>query len=255
MRFGVLRHAHVWLGRIGAWSVGIGGLCVLVAEKFGDPMSAIGLQVFHGYLKHIQGWFTPTMTAFGGLALFFQRRLGNPMVWDEIDGILNELNLAVFPDKRKDFNRVTLFKRCSFSWLVILKRQFPFGPWLCPVARSSHVSRWTWTRFRVKDSGEFEGIAGKAWTQHRNILVEGLPDLTDATDQDRLDYIERTHSSPDYIASKGKNCPRSIFAIPIETRTDRAWGVLVFDSLEPQLDQEAAVRMFETYAKLLGHLL
>ena len=255
MRFGVLRYAHNTLGIIGAICLALGAGCVLVAEKFTTPLTYFGLQEFHKFVAFHQGWFAPLMTVLGGVALWLEGRLGNPKVWDQVDSILNELNESVFSDRRKDFNRVTLFKRCSFSWRVIFQRRIPFGSWLCPVSRSSHVRRWTGTRFRVKDSGEFEGVAGKAWTQRINILIEDLPDLTSASGEDRQVYIDRTHSSERYLNQKGKLYPRSILAIPIETRTDSSWGVLVFDSLDPTLDQALIVRTFGTYAKLLGYLL
>lgn len=255
MRFGVLRHAHNWLGWIGAGSIAIGGICVLLAEKFGTPLGLVGLTKFHEVMKLNQGWFTPVMTAIGGTALWVQRRLGDPKVWDEVDSILAELHNDAFPGKRKDFNRVTLFKRSRLSVRVLFSFENPVGPWLCPVARSSHVNRWTATRFRVSDNGDYEGIAGKAWVQEQQVFVKDLPDLASATDGERADYISRTHSPHRYMNCKRQNFPRSILAIPVESRKDRNWGVLVFDSLDPTLDIEQAVNSFRVNTKLLGHLL
>jgi len=151
--------------------------------------------------------------------------------------------------------------RCPFwpwGW-----RRFPGSGWLSLVHRSGHTTQLSATVFLAPDDApKAEGVAGRAWRGDGAVRVRQLPNINDVQyvswaratwynlmagvggNRDRLisyretqiriqQYAKATNTPARAVWQRirmGKRNPVSILALPLESRDNRRWGVLVLDS-------------------------
>lgn len=171
-----------------------------------------------------------------------------------------------FRDDIDDHHRVTLFKyklkvfrpRKQWWW-VITKCHNPNVGWLVPYLRSGYTSKETNVCFMCPDDGsKAEGVAGQSWSKNSTYVVDNLPHIRQESGvNQRNKYKRRTHVEDEYLnhkLSKQQQIPRSIGAIPIEVNGKR-WGVIVFDSVDPEGVNTGLMREYSVMAITIGRLL
>lgn len=209
------------------------------------------------------------------LFLFFfgrcVKRWGDPWVWDKIQFILDQYQEKVFDtDDPKDHHRVTLFKckrRCIFARHWSSRNWFlPWGDtplisdYLIPVRRSGHISQKSSAVFHVPDdSDKAEGVAGRAWSSRKSVVLNDLPDINqkDPGVTVRRRYAENSNSNVEMVncyIEAGRNMPRSIAAIPVEVY-GKPWGVVVLDSRHERGVTDESVVNYSLTVALIGQLL
>ena len=196
----------------------------------------------------------PIVLTIGGSAIvvWLLRWRGNPWFWDKLQALLNrcqEVAYDRFKGHIKDHHRVTLFRHQT--WYLDWRHPFcpggqpwswkdgrlPWSGWLVPVLRSGNTSQRTRAVFLAPDAGsKAEGIAGKAWASNSIAYVDKLkaPDRS-SNDRKKKVYARRTNCSDAVVESyvkDGRSLPSSIGANMVEVN-GKPWGVLVFDSADP----------------------
>lgn len=117
--------------------------------------------------------------------------------------------------------------------------------WLVPIMRAKHENEHccNLTVFAAsRDNKNFEGIAGKAWATKGSLVIKDLPEVTSSNSNNRKVYADNSYCSRNQVdfmlsdASQGsvKKLPRTIGAITLVDHAGINWGVLVFDSKDPQ---------------------
>lgn len=194
-------------------------------------------------------------------------RKSNPIIWKALQVQIDKLQVIAFPNYAEDINdnhRVTLFKftqKCkSKPTKEYKKRLTKNSGWLIPVIRSGHTGKDTSAKFFAPDSGnDAEGIVGKCWSSDNVQYQENLPKIiVTSGEQRKRAYCHRSNmprSLLDEYVKNGKCLAQNILAIPLMTRTGERWGVIVFDSMEPNgVDKIQAEQSFYTVAETLGVL-
>jgi hypothetical protein len=209
----------------------------------------------------------------GGLVVlsFIYRKLGDPWVLEKLKFILDEYQYQVFHANGapQDHDRVTIFqhkKNCLFVrhwsakwWFMPWGNKSIFSDYLIPVLRSGHISQKTRAIFYAPDeSDRAEGVAARAWASNRAIVLNDLPVMrSQAPQRDIKSYAESTFCDVGMInkyISEGRQMPRSIAAIPIESG-GVVWGVVVLDSRSPQGVTDESVQHYQLTVALIGQLL
>lgn len=164
-------------------------------------------------------------------------------------------------------HRVTLFRaRRYIRDLPLMKWRLRDWPWwkrgLRVYCRSGTAYQHSRTRLAIDDDNESanEGIAGRAWFTNAAWTVSDLPEwpaeaTNPAEDQTCNEYAERGYMS----VSKAKSVAvksRSVSAHVVRTKSGEKWGVLVFDSRDPQgvADMPERKHIIELSAHLLSQL-
>lgn len=190
------------------------------------------------YITTLQkGWILPFVLIATPIA-FWARNKTDRSKLAAVHGLLDQVCDHTFKNDKFDHEqnrRVTLFKYHKFTW-----RRWPFfGGWLIPIERSGESTRNTNAIFRAPDDGEkCEGVAGRAWSKRSNVYVSNLPNLRNSpTDIQYKEYAEQSFVSVDKLRRKPPQAC-SLLGIPIEVG-QRRWGVIVVDSVLPQIPQKA----------------
>ena len=176
---------------------------------------------------------------------FILRRGGDPRFLAILDDVLAQVKKAVYARPRgvASDHRVTLFIHRDWSARGALARQkAPWTGWLIPFVRPGHTSKLSSTRFLAPDDDtQAEGIAGAAWAgANRTAEALGLDDVSEAAeplDPDYRAYAEATNVSMDWVRKKRPRS-RSLMGFAVEGPDASIWGVVVFDSRDPELDSE-----------------
>ena len=185
---------------------------------------------------------------------------GNPVKWDMVKDLLEELHDDVFANQPTSacHDRVTLFMKKDYRWFCGF---IPSSDWLCTVERTGHMTRKRRRWFRVKDNGEtLEGVAGQVFGGGgETILKDNLPLLTETSPTKVIDnYAKSTFVDVAYVRRqlrKKSPLPRSICGILVEVK-NRPWGVIVIDSLKERLQGRDQIdNFYKKNAKMLGRLL
>lgn len=199
------------------------------------------------------GWPIPLILVLAPTVAWLRRKTDKSKL-DAVHGLLNTFRDEVF--KSVDFEleqhrRVTLFKYKPFCM-----RRWPWNHgWLVPIERSGSLTRKTSAIFRAPDDGEQgEGVAGRVWSRKRLVYVGNLPDLrTNPTDQDFDDYAAKSFMQAEDLRTKRPQA-RSLCGLHIEVDSS-PWGVLVIDSVHPNLSQRKVEQAFPLLANALSRLL
>ena len=154
-----------------------------------------------------------------------------------------------------------------------------------PVERSRHMARRSKACFRVTDDGQVEGVAGRTYLQNECILLECLPDvLGDGALRTCSPVLKRwffrvfkpealltgkqlrvvkayakSTWCPEKRILRRRLCnhplPRSLCGLPVEV-DGRIWGVIVVDSTNERLIEQAEIsRFYAENAAVLSKLL
>jgi hypothetical protein len=198
-------------------------------------------------------------TAAAGSAKAVRGMVGRPRSWDLVHETLDQMRRLAFDKVAANdplhHHRVTLFKAVGIRWCPILP--WPTRRWLVPYERSGHTTRENVASFKIPDAADgVEGIAGQTWTMDGVLVVADLPELVNGQSGDSVnEYAKRTFVDPAFIRRKlerGDSLARSFCGIPVQVRGAH-WGVLVFDSRQP--NAIGALAVFKSYAQILGGLL
>ena len=237
-----------WLGTVFKWldravrggSIIVGGFRTAKPEKFPELMAP-----FIDYIQ--EGWVIPTFLIGGPAVIYFRHKTDKSKL-EAVHSLLDQICEDAFKNQSFELDqhrRVTLFQHRRFCW-----RRWPFfGGWLIPIERSGNHTRKTNAIFYAPDDGESsEGVAGRAWSRRKNVLVEALPDLRSkkVTDEDFLKYAEKSFCKANKLRRKPPQA-RSLLGIPIDVG-NKMWGVIVFDSVNEGIPKRAAEGVFNKLA-------
>ena len=195
--------------------------------------------------------------------------MGNPVALEGIDVILDELRDSLFSkeDGLEAAHKVTLFqhKKCR---LTIARDKdgggkivgWPWSGWLVPVARSGNMNQRSKVRFLAPGNSMLaQGVAGQAWASgKKKAYVDDLPTLTPGASDDEIEeyareYAEKCSLPPSWV-KKHRTDARSILGIGIPDQGGNVWGVLVFDSERPMMDEADVHKKFRRYGSVLSEL-
>ncbi len=244
-------------------------IVVVVSRVLGLP-SPDGESFWTSALAFTQeyGWWVILLGVFlGEGGLFWIESRESTMVTNALNAILKEFRDELFGDAggQEGDHRVTLFQHRKTCLRAIWKRgRLPWGGWLVPVARPGRSSQRSHSVFRAPDdpSGH-EGIVGKAWGANRKAHeVFDLPDLSEVENPKRNplvgEYAERSSVSPRWVrrrVRKKRLLARSIIGFTVQKPDGTAWGVLVLDSKDPQIDGEKTGKEFRSlWKRSLRHM-
>lgn len=204
----------------------------------------------------------------------FLSKDGTRLTWEAIQANTDKLQNLAFPGSEYEINdhyRVTLFrhKRWSIHRILLIKKLglnlnkgwLPWRGWLVPVIRSNHTGKESKISFFAPDSGErAEGIAGKCWASDFATREPELPRVISmSSERQKLRYCSLSKIDKcivDFYCKTGKTLSRDILAFPVLTASGKRWGVMVYDSTEPNsIDEDLAKNGFETILSSLGVLL
>lgn len=246
-----------WLGRsmrVADWctrtaSIGIGALKQANLDVWTWLSPAL-----RTLLKHAaNGWPVPALLVLAPSVAWLRRKTDKSKL-EAVHHLLNTFRDEVF--KSSDFEheqhrRVTLFRYRTFC----IHRRPWFHGWLVPVERSGTLTRKTSAIFKAPDDGEHgEGVAGRAWSKKSIVYVGNLPDLRDhPSDEDFDEYAEKSFMGTESLRSKPPQA-RSLCGLHLEV-SGAPWGVLVIDSVHPNLSQRKVEQAFPLLANALSSLL
>lgn len=209
------------------------------------------------------GWLILVVgIALAGGAKALRHFIGPPFIQGMIHTILDQMKALAFepvacqdPPDPSHYHRVTLFK-------AVGSKRLPFLPgtckaWLVKYERSGHTTQKNYPSFRIPDDADrVEGIAGKTWAATKVIKISELPDISQkATPEEIAEYARRTFIDVEVVKdrmTRGMSLARSFCGVPVEVK-NVPWGVIVFDSRQPKPIE--AIKTYESFAKVLGHLL
>lgn len=231
---------------------GVAGMEAVEKTDGGSPVWSTLL----GWVQHVSaGWRITAAVAIGplsGLALW----IGPPWVHSAIRRLLTHHSRTVFenlPEPGYD-HRITLFVHRRYALMLPRRRkgnrpQAWYWPsawqglrsgWLFPYCRSGVAGQSSRTRFWACAKApprEAEGVAGQTWARRKVVPAEGLPVMSrSATQQDRNEYARRSfldRDALDAMIESGAKMPRSLLGVPVEKGDGHPWGVIVFDSPDP----------------------
>ena len=170
-----------------------------------------------------------------------------------IEKLVAEIYDKLKPTGGDDSNfRVTLFKKRSFSWMMLFQLKNPFGGWLSPYERSGHQRRVSNKRWKVnaKSPSKNEGVAGACFARLDAISLKSLPSNADflasggksrkkeyvkATKMELMELESRLKSDPHYV------WPKSFWGVKILLSGRTPWGVLLIDSHFDEIGDEREI--------------
>lgn len=257
--------------KAGGWMMGVFGIATPILASMLEMEDKINVNdnpFIAKVFDYVMEWSLYLYLTF--LALFligkWMTRKGDKVIWETLQKQVDTLQSIAFPHNNHQLNddhRVTLFKykkwcfnRRCFQW----KPNLPWRGWLVPVLRSGHTGKDTKALFLAPDAGrEAEGIVGECWSSDAVIRREQLPKVQASTsEQNRAKYCKQSNMPRfmlDSYCKRNKPLARSILAYPVVTSTGNRWGVLVYDSMDPQgVDTINAQKAFEVVAEPLGVL-
>jgi len=189
-----------------------------------------------------------------------------------IKAVLDAAHKTVFADVKPEQHyehRVTLFRGRRHL------RDLPVNLWEW---RSEEGRKWPWSlrmycrsgtsyqhpsaRLLIDDEDEKqnEGVAGKAWFNNAYFTVTGLPEWSETCSGNPShepvcrDYAKLGLMTPERVHSVRVKS-RSLSAHVVRTRSGVRWGVLVFDSRQPErLDTAEKKPIMELSAYLLSQI-
>lgn len=193
-----------------------------------------------------------TLASILGIA---RRKIVDPEANEELQDALDDLHHQMFPNAVDERSRITLFK--FQRWQL---KEWPFWPkrggWLVPVKRSGEMHQDFKARFMVGDElTKTCGIAGKAWCDVADAVVQGLPDVHSGQLKKRAlaKYAKLTFVGEDWVEDHRPKS-RSFIAMKIRAKRKK-WGVVVVDSEDEELDHEKILEIFRHTANFLsGHV-
>lgn len=239
-------------------------LCASALLKASVPKTPL-ISSFIELCQHHAWWIIILFTCAGGLAQYFNNRIGSPENWRIVQYLLNQYREEIF-DKDENtkgdaehFHRITLFKHLKWRWALV---KWPWSGWVVPVARSGSTTRTKIQCFLTSKErpDDAEGVAGKTWARNREVKVCGLPDLSidNPPESDIIDYAKKAFVTKEWISNRmrtnrrGLPC-RSLLGICIEAK-GIPWGVLVIDSQHPEPSRLKSPKL-KTYNDILSKLL
>jgi hypothetical protein len=264
-----LKFSLYWWARLFFWifsglNVVAAGLAKLPVRPDYGALYAI-LQKF----CESNAWWAVILATTGiAVTSWILKSVGSPETWDVLHDLLDGLQTTVFRGAEysvPDEHKVTIFKAvgaCSHdpAWRHVLAPVLPKkSRWLEPVVRSGHTSQDTKTCFEIfDDASKCLGVAGQAWARGQVVAVAGLPDVTGATTEpysrEIKAYAKDGFVTTQWVKEK-KPKSRALLAIPILVRGE-PWGVLVFDSRNPQkIRYDEVEEMFRVVSRHLNTLI
>jgi hypothetical protein len=189
---------------------------------------------------------------------FLMKIIGPPWVREAIKKVLNEMHAHAFANRnRAEFHdRITLFRYQRFC-VRRGCRWWRLDDYLVPFIRSGFLTQKSSVVFRVPDDGNYNGIAGFAYSCNVSISREHLPDVSpnvQPTEEDYQKYAEETFVDIDWL-KKERSTARSLYGIPV--RVDgKPWGAIVVDSRQESIpNSNQVVKSYFLVASVLGQLL
>lgn len=212
-------------------------------------------------------WLIILATSIIAFTSLLKKSIGPPDTWDTLHELMDSLHAVVFNGENyavPDEHKVTIFKAvptCVHDSKLrrIFGRASKRARWLVPVVRSGHTSQDTRTCFKLDDAGEkCEGVAGQVWARGKVVAVSDLPDVSGTTSPPSKNEINR-YADATYVTNKRikEKIPKSraLLGLPIMVR-GQPWGVLVFDSRNPQrIQYDEMEHMFRVVLKHLNQLI
>jgi hypothetical protein len=212
------------------------------------------LAQFVGWLQRSVWLLLPLLTAALVLIKAWREFLGEPWVKSAIHSILTDMGDFVFAGEDNNqaaYDRVTLFrhKKIHVCW-----RTWPWDGWMVPVVRSGHTSQKLHVAFRAPDTpSEAEGIAGYCWAHQRQVEVNGLPQLSDVSQENDFEaYASNTYMSVDWVRIH-KPQARAYFAFPVKVK-GQPWGTVVIDTRSERILANRAKSLTTIVGKALSEL-
>lgn len=241
-----------------------------------DPDKHPTVMVFLEIVTAASLWFYVLFFVLFVLGRYLTRK-GDSLAWKTLQSQVDILQKKAFPDLAWDFNdnhRVTLFKYKKWNWVRLrgsvtglLRGKLPakvVGPWtgwLVPVIRSGHTGKDTKAIFWTPDDGrKSEGVAGQCWASDTTVIQPALPSIIQVSSEQNKGRYCRKCNMPrwtlDAYCESNRPLARSISAFPVRNASGDRWGVLVFDSMEPNgVNTEDAQKAFEVVIEPIGVLL
>lgn len=117
-------------------------------------------------------WLSIFTAALVAACTFALHVIGPPWVRDAVKKVLNEMHEHAFGNRnRAEFHdRITLFRHQKLCFRRARPHFWPVGDYLVPFIRSGFITQKSSVVFRVPDDGEYEGIAGFAFSS--NVCIE-----------------------------------------------------------------------------------
>lgn len=223
-------------------------------EEIASRLGAIGRYV-GAALTAVQEWawlLIPLLLVFAWTLSGVKKHYGDPEIWKEIQKLIDSIRSEVFGKVQgyQHHYRVTLYK---YHHLCLTK---PRLAWLLPVVRSGHTSKNDVREFSVdrRKAGCAKGVAGRAWESEGAIHIEQLPDIISNDDEELLrEYARLTNVDVEDLMKK-KSHSQSFWAVRVEKKGE-PWGVLVIDTIAPQVSKKNADEAFSHSAQFLSLLL
>lgn len=191
-------------------------------------------------IQSIAWWMVPALTIALPVLQWAKTILGDPMVWETIHKLLEEMRTKCYPEITADHHhRVTLFQHRRWCWRSIFQKD-PFGGWLVPVERSGNTTRNPKIYFYApsNDPDKARGFAGMVWANQGALKLERLPELSNGSkDAHFKTYAEKTAWLEPELRAKvdrGKILARSYWGTVVR-RKGRVWGVVLIDSRDAEL--------------------
>jgi len=190
---------------------------------------------------------------------FAMKAIGPPWVRHAVKNVLDEMHQHAFGESnRAEFHdRITLFKYEAFCIKGPRTRWSPFGGHLVPFVRSGFITQKSSVVFRAPDDGDFEGVAGFAYSCNISIEREHLPDVAPGSSPTKKDfekYASETYVTADWL-KKERSSARSLYGLPV--RVDgKPWGAIVIDSRQEAIPDSAnVIKSYYLVATVLGQLI
>lgn len=233
------------------------GLAALIPAITGVPMAraaqAGGLAVqIRTWCQEWHWLAVPILLTLGAILGFTRRKIVDPEADEELQEALNDLHKKMFPDAVDERARITLFKFRRWQlkeWPFLPKR----GGWLVPVKRSGEMHQDFKARFRVgEELSKTCGIAGKAWCDVADAVIQQLPDVHSGQLKARgvRKYAKLTFVSEDWV-KEHRPKSRSFIAMKIRVKKKK-WGVVVVDSEDEELEHEKILEIYGHTANFLS---
>lgn len=204
-------------------------------------------------------WLSLFSAGLVAICTFVMKLIGPPWVREAIKKVLDEMHAHAFARRnRAEFHdRITLFRFQKWCFRPDRPTLSPYGDHLVPFLRSGFITQKSSVVFRAPDDGEYEGIAGFAFSSNVSIKREHLPDVSPSanpSDEDYRRYAEETFVKPEWL-KKERSTARSLYGIPVRVE-GKPWGAIVVDSRQESIaNSEQVVNSYLLVASVLGQLI